>query len=79
MYLVDRIEGDSIFLVAASSISGWAGLKATAPFMEGNGDGQITISKSSGIPYSLRLNAQTKTKTDSYDITSSEIVSATIQ
>jgi hypothetical protein len=79
MYLVDRMEGDSIFLVAASSISGWAGLKATTPFMEGSGDGQITISRSSGIPYSLRLHAQTKTKTDSYDITSSEIVSATIR
>jgi len=79
MYIINKIEGDSLFVHVTSSISGWAGSNATTPFMEGQGDGEIIISKSTGVPYSYQLNSATKTKTDRYITTGSGKFSATVQ
>jgi hypothetical protein len=79
MYLINKIDGDSLFVHVTSSISGWAGTNATTPFMEGQGDGEIIISRSSGIIYSYQLNSMTKTKTDRYILNRTENFSATIQ
>jgi hypothetical protein len=79
MYLVNKIDGDSLFVHVTSSISGWAGANATTPFMEGQGEGEIIISRSSGVTYSYQLNSSTKTKTDSYVINRTEKFSAAIQ
>ncbi|HEX4374308.1 MAG TPA: hypothetical protein VHZ50_13490, partial [Puia sp.] len=79
MYLINKIDGDSLFVHVTSSISGWAGANATTPFMEGQGEGEIIISNSSGVIYSYQLNSATKTKTDSYLINNIEKFSATVQ
>lgn len=79
MYLINKIDGDSLFVHVTSSISGWAGANATTPFMEGHGEGEIIISRSSGVIYSYQLNSTTKTKTDSYVINKREKFSGSIK
>jgi hypothetical protein len=79
MYLINKIDGDSLFVHVTSSISGWAGENATTPFMEGQGEGEIIISRSSGVTYSYQLNSAAKTKTDSYVINRSEKFYAAVQ
>ncbi|HEY4875959.1 MAG TPA: DUF6263 family protein [Puia sp.] len=79
MYLINKIDGDSLFVHVTSSISGWASANATTPFMEGQGNGEIIISRSSGIGYSYQLNSMAKTKTDGYIINNTEKFFATIQ
>jgi uncharacterized protein DUF6263 len=79
MYSINKIDGDSLFVHVTSSISGWAGANAARPFMEGQGEGEITISRLSGVTYSCGLNSMTNTKTDSYVINRTENFSATVR
>ncbi len=65
MYAINKISGDSLFVKLSSSISGWASENATTPFMEGRGEGEIIVSKSTGVPYSYNFSTHTKTRIDS--------------
>jgi hypothetical protein len=79
MYLINKIDDDSLFVHVTSSISGWAGTNATTPFMEGYANGEIIISKSTGFTYSYQSNSMTKTKTHGYIVNNTEKFSAAIQ